>query len=91
MFSQYYTHMLVYFTCALEIISGLLLLTDEKGCRVKLPIWFLDECKSAVTVQLCCNGLSNWAGSDTMQIFEAGLAANLCTVMLWAGTSTMHK
>ena len=43
-----------------------------------------------MTVQLCRNGLSDWAGSDTMQMFEAGLAVNLCTVMLWAGTSTMH-
>ena len=44
-----------------------------------------------MTVQVCRNGLSDWAGSDTMQRTEAELAANLCTVMLWAGTSTMHK
>ena len=33
-----------------------------------------------MAVQYCRNGLSDWAGSDSMQIHKAGLAANLYTV-----------
>ena len=56
-------------------------LTGSQGAKdlVNPFHWFWLSASLQMAVQLCRNGLSDWAGSDTMQ-----------TISDWAGSESMH-